>query len=179
MASSAPAASGGPVARAVAPAAAGAQTDNVIAIDQPRPSAAVASVPEMRPDPGHWTLEGLAGELSNSGQLMLGSLMRREGRVVSITPGVLTLSRQSRLTEADVADFSRALTATLQSPWVVELSDADGAATLAEQAATANAAAEEELRAHPLVAAVIRTFPDAELVRRGGDERGVARDARS
>ena len=179
MASSAPAASGGPVARAVAPAAAGAQTDNVIAIDQPRPSPAVASVPEMRPDPGHWTLEGLAGELSNSGQLMLGSLMRREGRVVSITPGVLTLSRQSRLTEADVADFSRALTATLQSPWVVELSDADGAATLAEQAATANAAAEEELRAHPLVAAVIRTFPDAELVRRGGDERGVARDARS
>ena len=76
-------------------------------------------------------------------------------------------------------DFARALSATLQSPWLVELSDADGAPTLAEQAIAANAAAEEELRAHPLVAAVIRTFPDAELVRRGGDERGIARDARN
>ncbi|QJQ33703.1 DNA polymerase III subunit gamma/tau [Sphingomonas lacunae] len=153
--------------------------DNVVPLDQPRAASAVSPVPDMRPDPGNWTLEGLAGELSNSGQLMLGSLLRREGRVVSITPGVLTLSRQSRLTDGDAADFARALTATLQSPWVVELSDADGAPTLAEQAAASNAAAEEELRAHPLVAAVIRTFPDAELIRRGGEERGIARDARS
>lgn len=156
-----------------------AAVDNVIAIDATRPVPSPAIVPEFRPDPGNWTLEKLAGELSNSGQLMLGSLLRREGRMVSVSAGVLTLSRQSKLTEADAADFSRALTATLQSPWVVELSDADGAPTLAEQAAAANVAAEEELRAHPLVAAVIRTFPDAELVRRGGDERGIARDARN
>jgi DNA polymerase-3 subunit gamma/tau len=158
-----------------------AHVDNVVMFASPVSSGHVPStvIPEFRPDPGNWTLEALASELSNSGQLMLGSLMRREGRVVSITPGLLTLSRQSRLTEGDVGDFTRALSATLQSPWVVELSDADGAPTLAEQAAAANVAAEEELRAHPLVAAVIRTFPDAELVRRGGDERGIARDARN
>ena len=170
-----------------APAAAASLDDASLLDDQPLPedaspvhaqalpAAPLAPVPEFRPDSGNWTLDALASELSNSGHLMLGSLLRREARLVSLTSGLLSLSRHGRLTDADAVDLGRALSASLQSPWVVELDDALGEPTLAEQAMASDAAAQEALRAHPLVAAVIRTFPDAELVRRAGDGRGDGR----
>jgi hypothetical protein len=111
------------------------------------------------------TLESVAAILSNSGELMLGSLLRREGRLVALENGHLTLARCPAIADSDAASFARALTSASQSPWRVDLSDQTGALTLAEQAAAADASAMAALRADPLVAAAIATFPDAQLIR--------------
>ena len=111
------------------------------------------------------TLESVAAILSNSGELMLGSLLRREGRLIALENGHLTLARSAAVADSDAASFARALTNASQSPWRVELSDQPGAPTLAEQSAAADASAMAALRADPLVAAAIATFPDAQLIR--------------
>jgi len=66
------------------------------------------------------------------------------------------------------ADLAQILSERLQTwtgrRWVVVVSNAPGAASLAEQAAAREAAEKEALRRAPRVAEALRLFPDAEIV---------------
>jgi DNA polymerase-3 subunit gamma/tau len=127
--------------------------------------ASLAEIAAPAEPPAALTLESVAAKLSNSGELMLGSLLRREARLVSVAPGLLRLQRSAAIDDAQARDLAGALTRADQSPWQVELTDAGGAPTLGEQAHLAAAEAEAQLRAHPVIAAALATFPDAELAR--------------
>lgn len=66
------------------------------------------------------------------------------------------------------ADLAQTLSERLQvwtgRRWVVAISNAPGAPSLAEQAAAREAAEKEALRRAPLVAEALRLFPEAEIV---------------
>ncbi len=132
---------------------------------------AVPPVPERTPPPASRasaparSLEEIAATLTGSGELMLASLLRREGRLVSSTPDRLVLQRCGAIGDADAARLADAWRRATGEAMGVELADSGGAPTLGEAAAAADAAALQELRAHPLVAAALQSFPDAELVR--------------
>ena len=111
------------------------------------------------------TIESIAATLSDSGELMLGSLLRREGRLVSATYDRLVLQRCAAIGEAEAAQIASAWQRTTRSALSVELADSGGSPTLNEQAAAADAAQDELLRQHPLVKAAFAVFPEAELVR--------------
>jgi len=167
VAAAAPVAAPAPVAIAPAPVAAiakaEAETETESEVQAPPVAPESGPAPPVRP--AMLTLEAVAALLSDSGELMLGSLLRREGRLVSVEPGLLRLQRGATIGEAQAQDLAGALSRADQAPWRVELADAGGAPTLGEQAARTAAEAEAQLRAHPVIAAALTTFPDAELLR--------------
>jgi DNA polymerase III subunit gamma/tau len=125
------------------------------------PEAAVAPVAST----DGLSLDDLATALADNGDLVLASLVRREARAVSLAPGALVLAQCPAIGAADASALASALTRATGNVWRTELVDAVGAPSLVEQTAAAQAAAEAALRAHPLVAATLTAFPDAELVR--------------
>jgi DNA polymerase-3 subunit gamma/tau len=109
-------------------------------------------------------LQGLADVLSDSGERMLGSLLRREGRLVQLVAGSLVLSRDGLISEDDCGAIARALHAITDQPWVVALSDAAGQPTLAEKAAHEQAARLDAIARDPLVSAITQHFPNAQIL---------------
>ncbi len=111
------------------------------------------------------TIESIAATLSGGGELMLGSLLRREGRLVSAANDRLVLQRCAAIGEVEAAQIAAAWQRATRFALAVELADSGGAPTLGEQTAAADAAQDELLRQHPLVKAAFAVFPEAELVR--------------
>jgi DNA polymerase-3 subunit gamma/tau len=62
------------------------------------------------------------------------------------------------------ADLSAKLSRWTGERWVVSISNAPGAPTLADQKRAQAQSARSEIRAHPLVAEALRFFPDADLM---------------
>jgi DNA polymerase III subunit gamma/tau len=108
------------------------------------------------------SIETLAERLADAGHQGAASLLRREGRLVGITADTLLLARSPAMDETAIGRLTLALRSALGEQWVAALSDEAGEPTLAEQRATATAQDEAQLRAHPLVDAALRQFPDAE-----------------
>ncbi len=111
------------------------------------------------------TIESIAATLSRGGELMLGSLLRREGRLVSAANDRLVLQRCAAIGEVEAAQIAAAWQRATRFALAVELADSGGAPTLGEQTAAEDAAQDELLRQHPLVKAAFAVFPEAELVR--------------
>ena len=124
-----------------------------------------ASVPDAAEPDRSMTIESIAATLSGGGELMLGSLLRREGRLVFAASDRLVLQRCPAIGDGEAAQIAAAWQRATRSMLAVELADSGGAPTLNEQAAAAEAAQDELLRQHPLVKAAFAVFPEAELVR--------------
>jgi DNA polymerase-3 subunit gamma/tau len=135
-------------------------TDN--AASNPPTLVQIMSDPEPPPQFDTASLDGLAAAIAHDGQHRMASLLRREGRLVSLTPGALVLAKCPPIDEAVTTSLAAVLSSVLATPWTVTLSDHPGAPTLPEQAAAAAAEQEAALRAHPLVDAALRQFPEAE-----------------
>jgi DNA polymerase-3 subunit gamma/tau len=79
-----------------------------------------------------------------------------------------------RLLQPLDADFPRQVAAALRDvtgeAWVVETSDAPGEPSLLAQQQAAAEARQAALRATPVVAAVLESFPDARFVEPGGEQ---------
>lgn len=103
--------------------------------------------------------------LAGSGELVLASLVRREGRVITLEQGSLVLQAVPAISDGDAAAIASALARATQHPWRVSLAEGQGAPSLHEQAQAADAAREADLLRHPLVVATFAAFPEAELVR--------------
>ena len=120
------------------------------------------SLPAASPPSPPATLAELADRLADAGHHGAASLLRREGRLVGLTGDTLLLARTPAIDDTAIGRLTVALRAALGNQWVAALSDEEGAPTLAEARAMAAAEDEARLRAHPLVDAALRQFPDAE-----------------
>jgi DNA polymerase III subunit gamma/tau len=167
-----------PMAQAVAPFAAPAAPPTISAapvfdagpeaVAEPAaPPAAepVLAAPAASParGPTDLSIVGIAKALGEAGQHRAASLLRREGRLVAVAAGNLTLERSTVMDDAAAEALQQALSAAFGAAWAVTLANEGGAPTLGEQGAATAAAHEAALRAHPLVDATLRQFPDGEF----------------
>jgi DNA polymerase-3 subunit gamma/tau len=90
--------------------------------------------------------------------------MRLQVRIVELSAGRLVYSQPPGFRDDISADLRNALRQTTGEPWTVERVEADGQPTLVERQMADATAAEQALRADPLVAAALAAFPDAEFV---------------
>ena len=115
-------------------------------------------------DDGSLSIATLAHMLADYGHYSVASFARRQLRCVSLEPGHLVIARSDTVGPEQAQGLAAALGSATGRAWQVDLSDAPGSPTLIEQAAAEAAAAEAALRGHPLVAAALTIFPDAELI---------------
>ncbi len=92
------------------------------------------------------------------------NVMRLQVRVVEIEAGRLVYAQPPEFREDISAELGGALRQATGERWSVERVDAGGAPTLFERQIAHASAAEDALRADPLVAAALAAFPDAEFV---------------
>ncbi|MEN9718464.1 MAG: hypothetical protein RIQ99_1342 [Pseudomonadota bacterium] len=124
-----------------------------------------------RPD---WA--GLIERVDQSGQLRLAQVMRDWVRVIDLQAGELTYSLAPGFPGDPGPELRDALLRATGERWQLNLrSDAEGRATLREEAEAAKAAAHAEMLRHPLVEAAFAAFPAAELI----DDTAEARTAGS
>ena len=128
--------------------------------------------PEAAPDaqPGRLALPESFPEavalLRDRGESILANHLMDDVHLVRFEPGRIEL----RVTEAAPANLASRFAGVLEqacgSRWVITISQQEGEATLRSQHKAAEEARREEVLRHPLVQAVIETFPEAKLVAR-------------
>jgi DNA polymerase-3 subunit gamma/tau len=107
----------------------------------------------------------LVEQVDRAGQPLAANLMRMQVRVVSLEPGELRFARNPQFGRSDIGPQLRdALLAATGQRWRVEELGEGGAPSLVEAENATEAAADAALREHPLVAAALDAFPEAELV---------------
>jgi DNA polymerase-3 subunit gamma/tau len=129
-----------------------------------------APLDEAMPQPGRIEVpEGFAQAVAlvrEAGEGILANHLMDDVHLVRFEPGRIEL----RVTEAAPPNLASRFAAVLEqacgSRWVITISQQEGAATLRSQQKAAEEAKREEVLRHPLVQAVIETFPDAKLVAR-------------
>jgi DNA polymerase-3 subunit gamma/tau len=113
----------------------------------------------------------LVDQVDRANQPLAANLMRLQVRVIELAPGSLRFSRDNQFSGEIAPQLRDALLAATGQRWVVEELPDGGAPSLVEQEQLADAAADAELRAHPLVEAALDAFPEAELVEDAGGGR--------
>ncbi|MGI6245976.1 MAG: DNA polymerase III subunit gamma/tau [Pseudochelatococcus sp.] len=103
----------------------------------------------------------LAGERRDIG---LKAALERDVRLVRYEQGVIELALVPGANPAVVADLGNRLLDWTGRRWVVALSSAEGAPTIAEMKRAREQERQEDARAHPLVQAVMARFPGAIIV---------------
>lgn len=112
------------------------------------------------------SLTDIASIISQQGEMVLAGKLRHDGRPVSLTAGRLVLQRGGQIGDSEAAAMATALRSGTGENWTVELSDEAGGATVQQQIEAEAETAHQQLAQHPVVAAALAAFPDAELVRR-------------
>ena len=84
-------------------------------------------------------------------------------RLVAYRPGVIEFAPAPGTPEDFPARLSEGLRALTGARWSVAISGEEGAPTIAEARREARARAEAEIAAHPMVAAVLEAFPEAQI----------------
>jgi DNA polymerase-3 subunit gamma/tau len=102
------------------------------------------------------------------------NVMRLQVRVVELSPGKLVFAQPPEFRDDISADLRNALQQATGARWIIERVPAGGKPTLVELQLAEASAAEDALRADPLVAAALAAFPDAEFVDRpAGGRRAI------
>jgi DNA polymerase III subunit gamma/tau len=138
-------------ALASAPAAA-APMNEPRAVEENRPTRAVANFEE---------LVALAGEKRDVG---MKSALERDVRLVRFEDGKLEIALEGSAPRTLVGDLSKKLADWTGRRWMVVISAEPGAPSLREQAEAKKAELKDGVRADPLVQAVLNRFPGAEIV---------------
>jgi DNA polymerase-3 subunit gamma/tau len=87
-----------------------------------------------------------------------------QAHLVRFERGRIELRPTERARPTLASELATKLSKWTGERWVVSISNAAGAPTLAERKRDADAAAKAEIRSHPLVAEVLSLFPGADLV---------------
>ncbi|MFC0217069.1 DNA polymerase III subunit gamma/tau [Pseudochelatococcus lubricantis] len=145
-----------------------------VALARPQTSARaeMAARPEVSARPGEAAREeirlarfedvvALAGEHRDVG---LKAALERDVRLVRYEQGVIEVALVPGANPSVIADLGKRLLDWTGRRWVVALSSAEGAPTLAELARARAQERREDARAHPLVQAVLARFPGATIV---------------
>ena len=108
--------------------------------------------------------EELCAQAEDAGRLRVAHAMRDWVRVIALEPGKLVYQPVPGAAADLTADLREALQAATGQRWLVETGEGEAAPSLREQADAAAAEADRRIRAHPLVAATLAAFPQAEFV---------------
>ncbi len=145
---------GGPATTGAAPSGGSAGPSAPVA-------AAAAPAPQAAPDPT--SLAGVVELLGAKREAMLRAHLVNDVHLIHFEPGRIEI-RLDAGAPADLPNrLSRFLNEATKRRWVVTVSSDAGEATLHRQAEAAAAAARAEAGAHPLVRAVLDTFPGATI----------------
>lgn len=151
--------SGGPQLRAVVsePLPGTAETNS-----QPEPAQAV--VPEVTYDELPESLADIAALASKKRDVMLKLSVERYMRPVRFEVGRIEVAMLPGAASGIAGDLGKKLSDWTGQRWMVSVVQAEGGATLHELAEAEKARKMDEIRAHPLVAAALETFPGARIV---------------
>ena len=106
----------------------------------------------------------LVRDVERREHVLAASIMKLQVRPVSVEPGLLRYSRPRQFRDDIGAVLRDALRDTTGLRWTLEELSEGGEPTLVERDEAAQADAADRTRAHPLVAATLAAFPDAEIV---------------
>jgi DNA polymerase-3 subunit gamma/tau len=109
-------------------------------------------------------LEDIAALAAEKRDIKMKHAIENSIRLVRMQEGRIEISLIPGAAVGITTELSAKLTEWTGKRWFVALSDQKGEATLAEAAALKKNAMKEDLRADPLVAAVLSRFPGAEIV---------------
>ena len=132
-----------------------------------RPAAQSAPQPQTMPgqEPQPQSFEALVALVEEAREPRLAKTLRDDVQLVSFKPGRLELFPLEQAPK----DLAGKLTTLLQSAtgarWTVAYSNSGGGATLREQRDQQDAEQRAEVMRHPLVDAVLKSFPGAEIQR--------------
>ncbi len=114
---------------------------------------------QAKPDPA--TFEAVAKLADDSGQSRLAAFLTDQVRLVRFEPGRIEFSTRDGAPAGTVQALREFLNAATARAWTLTVSRERGAATLNERRAGGGDDAKARARAHPLVKAVLETFPGA------------------
>jgi DNA polymerase-3 subunit gamma/tau len=133
----------------------------------PEPAEArAAPAPRPGPDPAlaaYPAFEDLVAHLREARELRLLNEIESFVRLVAYRPGVIEFAPAPGTPEDFPARLSEGLRTLTGARWSVAISGEEGAPTIAEARREARARAEAEIAAHPMVAAVLEAFPEAQI----------------
>ena len=131
------------------------------------PTAQVAAAPVL-----DWA--ALVDQVDRAGMLHVAEVMRSRVRVIDLAPEKLVFEQADNFPDDPASDIRDALFKVTGKRWQVERGSGAAQPSLRETAEAEGRAAEERVRADPLVKAAFEAFPDAELI---GTEAQVAQSA--
>ncbi|TCR68781.1 DNA polymerase III subunit gamma/tau [Bosea sp. BK604] len=134
----------------------------VLASANPMPTP--AAVPRAAAGPQLTTLEDLVALASQHREITLKLALERDVRPVRFEPGRFEFALAEWGSRTLANDISRRLKEWTGQTWIVAVVNAEGGATLREQAAAAKDQRESDAAAHPAVKAVLQHFPGARIV---------------
>lgn len=128
---------------------------------QPAPQQAPQQAPGLRIA----RFEDLVALAAEQREIALKAALEQDVRLVRFEDGVLEFSLAPGGAHSLPAEIGRRLQEWTGRRWMVALSTAEGAPTIRERTRAAEEAKRDDAREHPLVQAVLRRFPKAEIVR--------------
>lgn len=135
----------------------------VLASANPMPTPAAAPRAALA-GPQLATLEDLVALASQHRDITLKLALERDVRPVRFEPGRIEFALAEGGSRTLANDLSRRLKEWTSQTWIVAVVNAEGGATLREQAAAAKDQRESDAAAHPAVKAVLQRFPGARIV---------------
>jgi DNA polymerase-3 subunit gamma/tau len=147
----------------------------VLASANPMPAPAAAPRAALA-GPQIATLEDLVALASQHRDITLKLALERDVRPVRFEPGRIEFALAENGSRTLANDLSRRLKEWTSQTWIVAVVNAEGGATLREQAEAAKGQRESDAAAHPAVKAVLERFPGARIVD-VRDPRAAAADA--
>ena len=106
----------------------------------------------------------LVDQIDNAGQLRVAQMMRDRVRVIELAAERLIFEQADTFNDDPAPDIRDALFKLTGKRWQVERGTGEAQPSLREMAEAEAKAADEKLRANPMVKAALDAFPEAELV---------------
>ena len=106
----------------------------------------------------------LVDQVDNSGQLRVAQMMRDRVRVIELAAGKLVFEQADEFPDDPAPEIRDALFKLTGNRWMVEHGKGESQPSLREAAELEAKAAEERIRANPMVKAAMEAFPEAELI---------------
>ncbi len=129
-----------------------------------RPAAQAQAAPALANIPRLSTIEDIAALAGEKRDLKIKHAIENYVRPVRLQENRLEISLAPNAPEGLTMELSAKLTEWMDKRWFVALSDQEGGPTIAESLAAKKVALVQDVRADPLVAAVLARFPGAEIV---------------
>ena len=132
--------------------------------DGPRAALAVVSKTDPQPVIAIKTLEDVIAVLEDEREVLLASQVYQFVHLVKLEEGRLEIRPDEEAHPRLAQDLGQALGRLTGNRWIVSISSAPGAPTLAEKAGAARRAELDAVLQTPQVRAIMEVFPDAELI---------------